>query len=130
GLQAVFAGVEKAERAFDTDPATATRRRQLVFEKARVHLMRPPAFPFVLASAVLEQQVDRKVAELPPPRLVYAATHDFKPDGSFRPTLRPRSVHVLKRGDIRKPGAEALPGALALLPGLRATFELGDPDDE
>src|SRR5262249_9008619 len=33
-LQAVFAGVDKAERAFDADPGTAARRQDLLARKA------------------------------------------------------------------------------------------------
>jgi hypothetical protein len=83
-----------------------------------------------LALHLLEQRLDRQLAALPPARLVYAAAHDFKPDGSFRPTAGPRPVHVLKRGDINKPGKEAKPGALACVPGLEAHFPLADPSDE
>ena len=36
----------------------------------------------------------------------------------------------LRRGDIKKPGAAATPGALACVPGLEATFKLDRPDDE
>jgi hypothetical protein len=83
-----------------------------------------------LALHVLEQKVDREIAALPPPQLVYAAASDFKPDGSFKPAGKPRPVHVLKRGDINKPGEEAAPGALACVPGLEARFRLDRPDDE
>src|SRR5262249_42508282 len=59
-----------------------------------------------LALHVLEQKVDREITALPPQEVVYSATSDFKPDGSFKPAGKPRPVHVLKRGDINKPGAE------------------------
>jgi hypothetical protein len=189
-LQAVFAGVDKAERAYDTDPKLSAKRKQLADEKARLHALRGTADPSLLAPAVqaeaaaweknvlacqvcgsvmggpqplaaaeglvvvltalrgapsdrrsdkqraelalhvLEQKLDRQIAALPPPQLVYAAASDFKPDGSFKPSGKPRPVHVLKRGDINKPGAEAQPGALACVPGLEARFRLDRPDDE
>jgi hypothetical protein len=83
-----------------------------------------------LALHVREEGLDRQLAALPPPRLVYAAAHDFKPDGSFRPAPMPRPVHLLKRGDINKPGPEATPAALTCVPGLEAHFRLADPADE
>ncbi len=189
-LQAVFAGVDKAERAYDTDPALAARRKQLADEKRRLQALHGKAEPSLLTPAlqaevvawekdmlvsrvgvsvltaahplsaahgvfaaltavlavpaekrtdqqraelalhVLEQKLDRHVAALPPPQLVYAAASDFKPDGTFRPCGRPRVVHILKRGDINKPGPEAKPGALECLPGLEAHFRLDHPDDE
>jgi hypothetical protein len=36
GLQAVFAGTDKAERAYDPDPSVAKRRRELLAEKGKV----------------------------------------------------------------------------------------------
>jgi mono/diheme cytochrome c family protein len=83
-----------------------------------------------LALHVLEEQVDRQIAALPPPHVVYAGASDFKPDGSFKPAKTPRPVHVLKRGDINHPGAEAVPGVLACVSGLEARFRLPDPNDE
>jgi mono/diheme cytochrome c family protein len=83
-----------------------------------------------LALHFLEERLDQQLAAPPSPRLVYAAAHDFKPDGSFQPAKGPRPVHVLKRGDINKPGAEAVPGALACVGGLEARFRLADPADE
>jgi hypothetical protein len=83
-----------------------------------------------LARHVLEQHIDRQLAALPPMKVVYAATSDFKPDGSFRPAGKPREVHMLKRGDISKPGPEAKPGALECVPGLEARFRLADSNNE
>src|SRR5262249_41694934 len=39
-LQAVFAGVDKASRAYDPDPRTTARRRDLLAEKARLEKLR------------------------------------------------------------------------------------------
>src|SRR5207248_7873418 len=36
GLQAVFAGVDRADRPFDTDPVIATKRRQLAVAKKKL----------------------------------------------------------------------------------------------
>jgi hypothetical protein len=83
-----------------------------------------------LAAFVLEQQIDKRLAELPAPQMVYAGTSDFKPEGSFRPAKSPRPVHILKRGDITKPGGLAAPGALECVNGLEARFHLADPQHE
>ncbi|MGE5193541.1 MAG: PSD1 and planctomycete cytochrome C domain-containing protein [Deltaproteobacteria bacterium] len=83
-----------------------------------------------LAAHVLLEKADRELAALPAQQKVYAATNHFQPDGSFRPAATPRTVHVLARGDINKPGAAAQPGALACIPGLESRFELADPNDE
>src|SRR5204863_4077777 len=39
GLQAVFAGVDRADRPFDTDPAIATKRRQLAVAKKKLETL-------------------------------------------------------------------------------------------
>src|SRR5262245_48599802 len=38
-LQAVFAGIDKAERPFNSDPRTATQRKQLLRRKAQVQVL-------------------------------------------------------------------------------------------
>src|SRR5262249_6965642 len=77
-----------------------------------------------LAPHYLAQKLARDLAALPPLRLVYCATSTFAPDGTSRPAGKPRPVHVLKRGEIRRPGAVAGPGTLSLLPGLGGRFRL------
>ncbi|HUY36325.1 MAG TPA: PSD1 and planctomycete cytochrome C domain-containing protein [Pirellulales bacterium] len=83
-----------------------------------------------LALHLLRLQVERESALLPPPPMVYAAASDFQPEGSFKPAKGPRPVHVLRRGDVRSPLAEAAPGSLSCLPGLPARFDLANPADE
>ncbi len=68
--------------------------------------------------------LDAKLAELPKPQLVYAATSFFNRAGTFRPALEPRIVNVLNRGNITSPMQEAAPGAI----GVR--FPVADPNDE
>ncbi|MBI4602477.1 MAG: DUF1553 domain-containing protein [Planctomycetes bacterium] len=83
-----------------------------------------------LAAHYLRGKLERRLADLPPPRLVYAAASDFAPDGGHVPPKGPRPVHVLRRGDIHSPGKPAGPGALACVTDLPARFELERPDDE
>jgi hypothetical protein len=83
-----------------------------------------------LALYVRGQRLDRDLAALPAPRMVYAAANDFKPEGNFRPAKAPRPIHVLKRGDVNQPLAEAAPGALSCIPGLEPRFRLADPTSE
>src|SRR5262249_15627687 len=70
------------------------------------------------------------LAALPRPALVYAAASDFKQDGGFKPAGKPRTINILKRGDINQPGAEALPGTLAMVAGLEPRFGLANPGVE
>ncbi len=71
----------------------------------------------MLAAHVLRGRTEAELAALPPPSFVYAAAADFAPDGGHKPPPGPRPVHVLKRGDVRRPGPLAAPGALSCLPG-------------
>jgi hypothetical protein len=57
-------------------------------------------------------EVERELAALPKPKVVYAATNDFTPFGTFGPAKTPRAVNVLIRGDVKRPGKPAQPGAL------------------
>jgi mono/diheme cytochrome c family protein len=77
-----------------------------------------------LGAIYLAENLDRRIAALPPVRSVYAAASDFVPDGTHKPTPEPRPVFVLKRGDIRNPGAPAVPGSLGCVAGLESRFDL------
>jgi hypothetical protein len=83
-----------------------------------------------IALYVLGEQVDRKLALLPPQQLVYSGTSHFAPDGSFKPVSVPRPIHVLRRGDINQPGPLAEPGTLTCVAGLDARFRLPDANNE
>jgi len=83
-----------------------------------------------LASFHLKEIIVRQLAALPKASLVYAAAHDFDPDGGLKPAGAPRAVHMLRRGDINKPVEPASPGALACVSALSARFEGTDGTDE
>ena len=64
-------------------------------------------------------QLDAQLATLPiAEKMVYAVTRDFKPDGNFKPSLMPRPIHLLARGDLNKPQEPIGPGALSCQPSL------------
>jgi hypothetical protein len=83
-----------------------------------------------LAAHYLREKISAELSSLPPPALVYAAAQDFAPDGGHKPSPVPRPVHVLKRGDIRKPGPLAQPGALSCLPGVSGRLDVPDSAPE
>jgi hypothetical protein len=128
GLQAVFAGVDRADRSYDPDPTVHRRRRALAAARREVEAG--------LAGAKTEdlelklRDLETQITALPPARLVYAAASDFAPSGAFTPSRGPRPVHLLKRGDVRSPGDLVAPGALSCVPGLERHFALADPSDE
>ncbi len=77
-----------------------------------------------LALHVLRKQTATELAAQPAPANAYVAAPNFIADGSHKPTPMPREVHMLKRGDIRKPGEKVEPGALGCLPGFSGEFDL------
>jgi len=83
-----------------------------------------------LASWVLLRGIQKEIDALPKPRLVYAAANDFPPMAKFTPARTPRPIHLLKRGDVTKPGEAVRPGGLSCLPDLDPAFAVADPEDE
>jgi hypothetical protein len=71
-------------------------------------------------------EIEAELKRLPAERVVYAATGDFKPSGSFKPATKPRTVHLLRRGDVKQPVREVEPGALMCLPDLEPDLEVND----
>ncbi|MFO0826217.1 MAG: DUF1549 domain-containing protein [Gemmataceae bacterium] len=85
---------------------------------------RTPGQKLELAKHLLREQTTRELGTLPAEAMVYAAAPNFKPDGSHKPSMAPREVRMLKRGDIRKPGEVVDPGALACMPKFSGEFAL------
>jgi len=83
-----------------------------------------------LSRWVWEQRLEKELKALPAQSKVYCGTNRFAPDGSFKPAATPRPIHILKRGDVAKPGKEAKPGAVEAVEGLTARFALKDPNSE
>jgi hypothetical protein len=78
----------------------------------------------VLGLFFLREQTTTALAALPPPLQVYAAAQEFAPDGGHKPSPTPRTVHVLKRGNLHRPGPVASPGTLSCVANLPARFSL------
>src|SRR5262249_53533812 len=119
-LQAVFAGVDRADRSLDSNPQVAARRQQLAADKVRLAaqlaLVRQrvgqapesDAQRSELADAERAvKEVEQEIATLPLAPLVFAAASRFAPQGSFTEASTPRPIHVLARGDVRSPLAVA-----------------------
>jgi hypothetical protein len=128
-LQAVFAGIDKANRPYDLDPRVTARRQALT---ARLAALGTGVAAAPTCVGALDQllRIDRELKSLPAPHFVYCGTHTFARDGSFAPTKTPRIIHVLRRGDVRKPGPVAEPGTISCLPNLPSRFRLADTNDE
>lgn len=83
-----------------------------------------------LAAFVWNQRLEQELAALPAASFVYSASNAFKPDGGFAPSKTPRMIQVLKRGDIRNPGAEVTPGTLSCVPELPGDLNVADLTNE
>jgi hypothetical protein len=73
---------------------------------------------------VVRERLREQLATLPAPSRVYAAAGDFEPDGSLKPSLEPRVVHRLNRGEITQPREVVGPGTLSLVDSLPARFSV------
>jgi len=91
---------------------------------------RTPEQRLSVAKAFWTMTWKSELAALPPASLVYAAAADFAPDGSHKPSGRPRPINILKRGDIKQPEKTAQPGSLRCLEQLSGDFNLEQPDNE
>ncbi|MEY4690254.1 MAG: hypothetical protein RIT19_579 [Verrucomicrobiota bacterium] len=75
-----------------------------------------------LTGFVVRERLREQLASLPEPSRVYAAASDFEPDGSLKPSLQPRVIHRLHRGEITQPRETVEPGALGFIEALPARF--------
>jgi hypothetical protein len=146
-LQAVFAGVDRGDRPYQTR-GRLSRRLEL---EARLAALRERARQIqqkIDAHACPEMaEVDAqiRVEALVEPTLrrerdtVAAQARDVTDQIHRLPTEEtvysalphaPRPITVLRRGDVEQPGAAVSPGSLACVRGLPATFVLDHPDDE
>jgi hypothetical protein len=155
-LQAVFAGVERANRPYDADRNVAARRRELEAEHRRLESRRgelaaqadaqptperrrpaAAAMPEALRTeidsiAARLDAVKKELAALPPQQMVFAAASQFAPEGSFTPPPggKPREIRVLHRGSVNSPGEVISPGTVRCVAALESRFDMANPDDE
>ncbi len=80
-----------------------------------------------LANFAWRQRLEHDLAALPAQSRVYCGSNRVTAE---KPPIAPRVVHVLKRGEVTRPGEVAVPGAVAAVPGLPGRFQLSDPNDE
>jgi hypothetical protein len=86
-----------------------------------------------LAQFVLGRQAAEALGKLPPIPMVYGAGSEFRliPNtGSTTVMAKPKTVHVLKRGDIGKPTAVAVAGSLTAIDDLPIRFNVSEDASE
>ncbi|NOS69692.1 MAG: DUF1553 domain-containing protein [Verrucomicrobia bacterium] len=75
-------------------------------------------------------EVNLEIAALPAPVKVYAAASEFKREGSFLPAKAPRPVHLLARGDVKRPGDLMSAAGISCVSGPETQFNLSDNASE
>jgi hypothetical protein len=83
-----------------------------------------------IAAHFLRQSTAAALAKLPAPSVVWAAGRAAVNERGVVTLSEPRTIRLLQRGELSRPGAEVMPGSLSALGGLKARFELADPKDE
>jgi hypothetical protein len=115
-LQAVFAALDRADRAYDIDPAIARRRHALGAQLREVK-----------SEKRADARLRSELSKLPPENVVYCG-NVYTGGGAFKGTGhdrgRPREIHILKRGDVRTPGPLVGPGTVPIIEGAAWQFEL------
>ena len=92
--------------------------------------LRNPDQRLAIASYAIARLADQRLSELPPPLKVFAAASRAVNERGVITIAEPRTIRILRRGDLDKPGAEAGPGALSAIKALPGRFELAKPGDE
>ena len=147
GLQAVFAGVERADRLYGANPDIERQRAALTAERTKIESQVAAVKKTIAEKIATEstentekaaqelseagqslQQVNEKLASLPKQHWVFAAASQFAAQGSFAASPVPRPIHLLARGDVRSPQQLVAPGGVACVYGPQ--FTLADPDQE
>lgn len=86
-----------------------------------------------IASCVVANEAKQRLSALPEASLVYAAGPKFHPlpqSEFYKPWTAPKSVFVLKRGNIAAPAESASPGALQCLAHQAPRFTLSESASE
>ena len=122
-----------ADQVLDSARRSATEREEKLaaLEERRRALGEADVDPrLVEEGQSLRQQLEAvksELAALPKPQMVYAGTV-HSGSGTFKGRGhvggKPRTITVLKRGDVRKPGPEIGPGTVDLIPGFAPRFDL------
>ena len=83
-----------------------------------------------LALYLAKEKNNRQLAMLGKQKRVYAVASNFAANGNFKPSQKPRKIHVLNRGSIHFPIKEAKPGALHCISDLSGSLSIKQPDIE
>lgn len=117
--------------ATDGDHATATVVPESVAAALKLPQdQRSPEQRTAIAAHAVAMHAQQQLDALPMPATVYAASDRYSHANKLDQPQTPKVVHVLKRGNIDRPGEVALPGAMSVIPTIPGRFELQDVNDE
>jgi mono/diheme cytochrome c family protein len=117
--------------ATDADDATADVLPELVRTGVKLpRAQRSDEQQAAIAAFALRVQAEKQLAGLPAQPVVYAVSSSYSHANKLASPMAPKVVHVLRRGEIDKPGEVAAPGALSAITALQGRFALDDPHDE
>ncbi len=91
---------------------------------------RNPEQRLAIASYAIGRLADERLAELPAPLKVFAAASRAVNERGVITYAEPRTIRILRRGDLDKPGDEARPGALSAIAALQGRFEIAESGNE
>ncbi len=83
-----------------------------------------------IAAYALRPYAEQQLKQLPALSEVYAISTSHSHGKKLDRPQTPKTVNVLHRGDIEKPGEVAVPGALSAISSLPSRFTLTDANDE
>lgn len=118
--------VTNTPKTADVVPMSPDQRNQFASKSEQLS----PDESTALWKNVGPRLVEEVLQSLPPKRTVWAIGSQIAPLRNYRPPAEPYPIHILARGDIRRPGAIVVPGGLQHVPSLPADFELKTPQLE
>jgi hypothetical protein len=138
-LQSVFAAVDRTNLEYYSDPGLTKQRHALKSQERSLNNERTELESALKESATVEKKnelnettnrlakIRAALSELPEPSVAFVGSVHYG-NGPFRGTGpdrgKPRAIHLLARGDVRKPGPEVTPGSLTAVEALPARFDL------
>ncbi len=115
------------------DPQALAELRRLERELAAIEaeVLTPEVSQRLREISEQRSAVEKQLQALPSGPVVYAATSRFDSQGQFIATGgKPRTIHLLQRGDISRPGEPMQPGMVPLWPSAADEFSLADDASE
>ena len=91
---------------------------------------RSEAEKVAIAGIALESWAKAELQKLPAPEVVYGVSANWVGTKEHAEAQPPKTVHLLRRGDIHQPLREVGPGALLAIPRLEGRFQLPNPKEE